>query len=203
RGTKEQLAALGNDAVKNVYNEESADEKDKIVTDDPLLVRIESEEFNQGLVTNSVRKITIDIKPDANTGDDLLTKGPGGKYRYRPLIFFYEGPIGNRKSQTLTLNLDANFRGAIFAPNSRVCIKANNHTLKGFIIAKEFAYLNDDGEEVVITAPQDTSNYRKLGFNDNDPPSFDDFGTDNKLVKLNHRPTDRVLFLNEQAKAIN
>ncbi|MBR4695923.1 MAG: hypothetical protein IKO94_07570, partial [Selenomonadaceae bacterium] len=97
----------------------------------------------------------------------------------------------------------ANFRGAIFAPNSRVCIKANNHTLKGFIIAKEFAYLNDDGEEVVITAPQNLSKELcdKLGLDY--PPSFDDFGKDNKLVKLNHRPTDRVLFLNEQAKAIN
>ena len=108
--------------------------------------------------------------------------------------------IGNRKSQTLTLNLDSDFRGAIFAPNSRVCITGNNHTMKGFIIAKEFAYLDENGEEVVISAPQDTSNYAKLGLKD---PTFDDFGTDTKLVNLNQLPAkNRVLFFNEQAKSI-
>ena len=192
RGTKEQLEALGDQAVKNTDG--------KVATDDPLLVRIESEEFNQGAVTNSVRKTTIDIKPAAGTTDTLLTKNSDGSYRYRPLVFFYSGPIGNRKSQTLTLNLDSDFRGAIFAPNSRVCITGNNHTMKGFIIAKEFAYLDENGEEVVISAPQDTSNYAKLGLKD---PTFDDFGTDTKLVNLNQLPAkNRVLFFNEQAKSI-
>ncbi len=192
RGTKEQLEALGDQAVKNTDG--------KVATDDPLLVRIESEEFNQGAVTNSVRKTTIDIKPAAGTTDTLLTTNSDGSYRYRPLVFFYSGPIGNRKSQTLTLNLDSDFRGAIFAPNSRVCITGNNHTMKGFIIAKEFAYLDENGEEVVISAPQDTSNYAKLGLKD---PTFDDFGTDTKLVNLNQLPAkNRVLFFNEQAKSI-
>lgn len=192
RGTKEQLEALGDQAVKNIDEE--------VATDDPLLIRIESEEFNEGAVTNSVRKITIDINPAAGTTDTLLTKNPDGSYRYRPLVFFYEGPIGNRESQTLTLNLDSDFRGAIFAPNSRVCITGNNHTMKGFIIAKEFAYLDENGDEVVISAPQDTSNYAKLGLKD---PTFDDFGTDTKLVNLNQLPAkNRVLFFNEQAKSI-
>lgn len=192
RGAKEQLEALGDQAVKNIDKE--------VATDDPLLIRIESEEFNEGAVTNSVRKITIDINPAAGTTDTLLTKNPDGSYHYRPLVFFYEGPIGNRESQTLTLNLDSDFRGAIFAPNSRVCITGNEHKMEGFIIAKEFAYLDENGEEVVISAPENTSNYEKLGLVD---PTFDDFGTVTKLVKLNRLPaSNRVLFLNEQAKNI-
>ena len=49
-----------------------------------------------------------------------------------------------RDSKPVILNLNANFRGVIYAPNSPVTVIGNGHKFKGFIIAKEFLKLKTD-----------------------------------------------------------
>ena len=43
-----------------------------------------------------------------------------------------------RDSQPVILNLNADFSGILFAPNSPVAINGNGHNLHGFVVAKEF-----------------------------------------------------------------
>ena len=123
---------------------------------DPLYMRIESEELNEADLdrqNTTVRQINININV-SNTGE-----------KDRPLVIFYEGPdrglteaydqaeiSGNqtvnpketygeltlRDPQPLVLNLNADFRGILFAPNSPVIIKGNGHKFEGFVVAKEF-----------------------------------------------------------------
>ena len=84
---------------------------------------------------------------------------------YRPLIFFYEGPETNmdnmfmtqakipavetdarkRQSKPIILNLNADFCGAIYAPNSPVTIVPNRHKFKGFVVAKSYKLLKTSG----------------------------------------------------------
>ena len=168
------------------------DEPNKI---DPLFVRLESEEYNtvggRGWVTNTVRDISINIKA-ANTETDL-----DGDYKYRPMLFFYDGPVGEnnergvgRKSKTVNLTLDADFRGILFAPNSPVHVEGNGHKFQGIIIAEKF--VDAAGNE--IETPNHTgidysrlnpalagefqSFYARLGFSD---AQYDDF----RAVRLN------------------
>ena len=123
---------------------------------DPLYVRIESEELNEAdgdRQNTTVRQMFINVNK-ANTGSSD-----------RPLIIFYEGPdrgltegvddsdknssqsgspkeaypdLSWRDSQPVILNLNADFSGILFAPNSPVAINGNGHNLHGFVVAKEF-----------------------------------------------------------------
>ena len=168
------------------------DEPNKI---DPLFVRLESEEYNtaggRGWVTNTVRDISINIKAD-NTEKDIY-----GNYKYRPMIFFYDGPVGEdedgdgigergkgRKSKTVVLSLEEDFRGILFAPNSPVHVEGNGHKFQGIIIAEKFVdaagntidapsyeglnYSHLDS----ATAEELQSFYVKLGFSE---ARYDDF----------------------------
>ena len=123
---------------------------------DPLWIRIESDPIQDLTyigkasheVYNSVRQITLNINTP-NTETYPAGHKYAGQYKYRPLVIFYDGPEninyavdedGNqiRKSQPVVVNLNADFNGIIFAPNSPAIINGNNHTWNGFIIAKEF-----------------------------------------------------------------
>ena len=125
---------------------------------DPLFAHIESEEFNGedkgNYYTNSVHQITIVNEVD-NYADnaDNMTDNVGYReyddleenYVTRPLIFFYDGPedvnketVANstRESQVLTFELQADFRGILFAPYSPVKIIGNGHNFRGCIVAE-------------------------------------------------------------------
>ena len=83
----------------------------------------------------------------------------------RPMVIFYEGPdrgltegvddsdknssqsgspkeaypnLSWRDSKPVILNLNADFSGILFAPNSPVAINGNGHNFHGFVVAKEF-----------------------------------------------------------------
>lgn len=134
---------------------------DKVTEENPfdiLWVRIESEAFlplkmlgitqNPGHVEyKSVRQIVLNINSD-NTVKD------GDKYKYRPVVFFYDGPERfdmNSRARTprpIILNLNADFRGAIFAPTTAVIINDNGHKFYGFIVAKEYRKLATGGHSV-------------------------------------------------------
>ena len=124
--------------------------------EDPLYVRIESEELNEG--TNDrygtlVRQIWLNV--------DKAYKAEGN----RPMVIFYEGPdrglseeydkeelesgqapnpsarypfLTKRDSEPVILKLDADFKGILFAPNSPVAIIGNGHKLEDFVIAEKF-----------------------------------------------------------------
>ena len=123
---------------------------------DPLWVRIESDPILDMTyvgkpgheVYNSVRQVTFNFNND-NTATYPEGHKYAGQYKYRPYVIFYDGPEridyavdkdGNeiRKSQPVVVNLNADFNGIIFAPNSPAIINGNGHTWNGFIIAKEF-----------------------------------------------------------------
>ncbi len=134
---------------------------------DPLYVRIESEELNEAdgdRQNTTVRQMFINVNK-ANTGSSD-----------RPLIIFYEGPdrgltegvddsersdnqsgspkstypyLSWRDSQPVILNLNADFSGILFAPNSPVAINGNGHNLHGFVIAKEFVRVTTESDYTV------------------------------------------------------
>jgi len=193
------------------------DEPNKI---DPLFIRLESEEYNtaggRGWVTNTVRDISINIKK-GNTGKDSY-----GNYKYRPMIFFYDGPVGEdedgdgigergkgRKSKTVVLSLEEDFRGILFAPNSPVHVEGNGCKFQGIIIAEKFVDANGN----TIDTPENNysefnySNlnpalaaewqefYRKLGLGE---AKYDDF----RAVRLNvyNNPNMDVAYTTSRAK---
>lgn len=123
---------------------------------DPLWVRIESDPILDMTyvgkpgheVYNSVRQVTFNFNND-NTATYPEGHKYAGQYKYRPYVIFYDGPEridyavdkdGNeiRASQPIVVNLNANFNGIIFAPNSPAIINGNGYTWNGFIIAKSF-----------------------------------------------------------------
>lgn len=118
---------------------------------DPLYIRIESEQmklnkYNEAnhKVRNSVHQIIININV-SNYKDDKESLQED-----RPLIFFYDGPdkISEsstvRNSRPVILNLHADFRGILYAPNSPVIIAGNGHKFRGFVVAKEFVKLKTE-----------------------------------------------------------
>ncbi len=186
----------------------------EINSQDPLFVRIESEEFNSndngrtansasGGVTNSVRDISININAD-NTG-----KKEDGKYEFRPILFFYEGPVdadGNRgvgrKSNTVVLKLNANFRGIIYAPNSPVQVIGNNYDFNGYIIAQKI--IGPDGTDLTNEMPSRQNNttnatlqafYEMLDLRE---AKYDDFD----VVRLNvyENPGKDIIYITDRAK---
>ena len=124
--------------------------------EDPLYVRIESEELNEG---NNDRYGTLVRQIWLNVEKNYTAEGS------RPMVIFYEGPdrglseaydkeeletgqapnpserypfLTKRDSEPVILNLNADFKGILFAPNSPVAIIGNGHKLEGFVIAQKF-----------------------------------------------------------------
>ena len=138
-----------------------------IPSTDPLYVRIESEELNEAdgdRQNTTVRQMFINVNK-ANTGSSD-----------RPLIIFYEGPdrgltegvddsdknssqsgspkeaypdLSWRDSKPVILNLNADFRGILFAPNSPVVINGNGKNFYGFVIAREFVRVTTEKDYTV------------------------------------------------------
>ena len=108
--------------------------------DDPLYFRIEAEPYESE--TTPIRQIVININVD-NTANGL-----------RPLFFYYDGPDARAEknvepgilrpdmAQPVILNLNADFKGVLWMPDIPVVINGNGHKFEGFIIAKEYRYLD-------------------------------------------------------------
>ena len=109
---------------------------------DPLFARIESEQIKRheyqdagSISFNSVHQIIIQVKYPNDKSDD------------RPLVFFYDGPekidenSHVRDSKPVILNMMANFKGVLYAPNSPVVIVGNNKNFEGFVVARKFVQL--------------------------------------------------------------
>ena len=101
---------------------------------------IGSELSKEGIrVLNSVRQLIINMNSD-NTG----TNSDG--YKYRPVAIFYDGPerysTSNdlRDSKPVIVNLNADFNGILYLPNSSVVLN-HGENLNGFIVAKEYLTL--------------------------------------------------------------
>ena len=115
-------------------------------TSDPLYVRIESEPMASNLYgragqmnqLNSVRQLILNVNETNIDGSDDETIH---KYKYRPLAIFYDGPEKNdatsaRQSLPVIINLNEDFRGIIFMPNSPVVLIGNGKKFQGFVVAK-------------------------------------------------------------------
>ena len=118
REENEDYAALTDDELAQVLAKN---------TYDPLYVRIESEAAGE-----PVRQVIINVNVD-NTSESA-----------RPIILFYDGPA-YEKSLPVILNLNADFKGILFAPNSPVVINGNNHKIQGFVVAESYVQLADSG----------------------------------------------------------
>lgn len=124
---------------------------------DPLWVRIESEPIitvGSNRSFNSVRQIILNMNADN-------TKTEWNGTDYRPLVIFYDGPeqldksTDKRISQPVVINLNENFNGIIYMPNSPVIIRGNEKIINdkkeqvkftGFVIAKEFRKLAEESD---------------------------------------------------------
>ena len=125
--------------------------RQKKIGSDPLYVRVESEQMklnpynaSNHNVRNSVHQIVINVNiSNYKNGDEKIQDD-------RPMIFFYDGPdrfsTNNhvRDSEPVILNLQADFRGVLYAPNSPVVIVGNGHKFRGFVVAKEFVKLKTE-----------------------------------------------------------
>ena len=95
---------------------------------------------------NDKNKVNKDTSAAVGDFDGYDIEG-GLAYKYRPFFIFYKGPEvydeSNtvRKSQPVILNLNADWNGILYAPNSPVVILGNDKKLTGFVIAKEFVQL--------------------------------------------------------------
>lgn len=126
---------------------------------DPLFARIESEQIKRYEINgndkvfkafNTVQQIIIEINV-SNTAENE-----------RPLVFFYDGPQkfvednSVRQSKPVILNLNADFKGILYAPNSPVVIAGNGKNFEGFVVARNFVKLKtaqeflDDGYKKVV-----------------------------------------------------
>ena len=154
--------------IHAVFNISNFDVRsDKVTEESPydiLWVLIESEAFIPlgmlgvtGSKTTShrqfksVRQIVLNVNQDNTVKED-------GKFKYRPVVMFYDGPekidmkSHVRDSKPVILNLNADFRGILFAPNSPVILNDNGHKFYGFIVAKEYRQFvtnSSSGQEVV------------------------------------------------------
>ena len=150
--------------IFNLYNFEVRSDRDeetkKMDPYDILWVRIESEAFiplkmlginkSSHYDYKSVRQIVLNINEDNTTkvkdNDGNVVKDEYGRvlYKYRPMVIFYDGPekinmnSSTRDSKPVILNLNANFRGILFAPNSPVVLNDNGRNFDGFIVAKKY-----------------------------------------------------------------
>lgn len=161
---------------------------------DPLFVRIEGEEFNASGVSNTIHDININIKAD-NTDN-----------KYRPIVFAYDGPRGDidggRQSGTVVLNLQNNFKGIIYAPNSPVQVKGNGNAFRGYIIAQRI--IGPNGEDLTEDMPSQQNSetdaalqafYENLGLSEATYDNFD-------VVRLNvyQNPDKDIIYITERAK---
>ena len=145
--------------IHNIFNISNfnvrSDRKEEVQKTDPydiLWVRIESEAFIPLWMLGvnkpnhydykSVRQIVLNVNEDNTT---KVTDDTGKEvYKYRPVVMFYDGPekidmnSPIRDSKPVILNLNADFRGILFAPNSPVILNDNGHNFEGFIVAKRY-----------------------------------------------------------------
>ena len=93
---------------------------------------------------NSVHQFIINMN-SANTAIDA-----DGKDIYRPVIIFYDGPerystANNiRDSLPVIVNLNADFQGVLYVPNSPVVLNDNGYDFNGFIVAKSYMKLKPE-----------------------------------------------------------
>lgn len=116
---------------------------------DPMYIRIESESDSE-----AVRQVIINVNV---SNMNKLTE--------RPIVLFYEGPKdAQRESLPVILNLNADFRGILYAPNSPVVINGNAHEFQGFVIADSFVQL-------MTASDEDSKDYTQIA----DLKTADDF----------------------------
>ena len=128
-----------NSAYDNMTDSELASALAKD-SSDPMFIRIESEATN----SYHLRQIIINVNV-SNTDDSE-----------RPLVFFYEGDV-YESSFPVIVNLKADFRGVLYAPNSPVVVIGNGHSFEGFIIAQSYVQLmtKDELDENYCKAIED------------------------------------------------
>ena len=164
----------GTYAVRSDYN------------DDPLYFRIEAEPYKSE--TTPIRQIVININVD-NTANGL-----------RPLFFYYDGPDARATknvepgilrpdmAQPVILNLNADFKGVLWMPDIPVVINGNGHKFEGFIIAKEYRYLDTtQGTQVKYS----TTGKNDGNYSDNDI-HVDDNGNVYSLVAEGNSAEDNI-----------
>ena len=113
------------------------------IESDPMWTQLKDKSMTQ---LNSVRQLIINMNA-SNMNE-----------KYRPVGIFYEGPETNannpflpvaerpsysniRDSQPVILNLNADFAGFLYMPNSPVVLNGNGKNFQGFIVAKEYRVL--------------------------------------------------------------
>ncbi len=154
--------------VRSNVNYDAYNDSPYVTGEDVLWGRIESEpmiyKWNDNLKVaglSSVRQIILNFN-QSNTA-----KNAEGKYIYRPLILFYDGPerydTNNplRESKPVIVNMNAPFRGVLYAPKSAVVVVGDKtDKFQGFIMAKEYKRLKTTADfEAELSA--DSSKYTR------------------------------------------
>ena len=148
---------------------------------DPLYVYIESEDnYVDGSSGNTVRQMIINVNADNTSYEDrpmfLFYDGPqkydnlGKKQRdnnlwnekwretWKHLGYEDDDYVGHiRNSLPVILNVNENFKGVLFMPNSPVVINGNGCKFRGFVVAQKFLKLKT-AEDFPIEA---TPNYAR------------------------------------------
>ena len=116
------------------------------------------------------------------------------------MIIYYFGPQDSdeevnagRTSLPVTFELNADFKGILFAPYSPIIVKGNGHKIQGLVIGKYFIY---NGEKI---SPYASHIYSKLGFYESNV-EFDDFELFD--IPSGIRDDDHVFMTSDKSKQI-
>lgn len=94
-------------------------------------------------VFNSPRQIILNFN---KSNYDTATQN------YRPVVIFYSGPERYdtsdpiRESRPVIVNLNDDFRGILYMPNSPVVFNGNGKNFNGFIVAKKYLSLKTESD---------------------------------------------------------
>ena len=207
--TRTEISERVKQRYANAFNDPEITSADS----DPLYVHIESEPMSSQLYgkapqtgLNSVRQIILNFnKSNIDANDDEKNHN----YKYRPFVIFYDGPEKNdlnskRESQPVIVNLNADFRGILFMPNSPVVINGNGNKFQGFVIAKEFRKLKTGADYNHYTRDGDNKDFY---FNENPTDEPADDGNSIMVKKNDGNSTDwfkvdksKLLYTSEYAK---
>ena len=137
---------------------------------DMLWVRLESEAMlhcpdspngepsrlaNNYRSANSVHQVILNFNEENTAMED-------GKYVYRPVVLFYDGPEAyeenkeKRESKPVIVNLNADFNGILYLPNSPVVLNGNGKNFNGYIVAKSYVALKAEAD---VFMDSDTGKY--------------------------------------------
>lgn len=119
---------------------------------------LNDDDLASALAKDSADPLYIFIDSEKNSPQQLIiniNRSNINEFSDRPLIFIYEEPE-NYNHYPVILNLNADFRGILYAPNNPVVINGNERDFEGFVIAESYVEFMPDDDAYYTYADHNT-----------------------------------------------